>query len=150
MEGQKSMTYEYKEFLAHHGVKGQKWGVRRYQNPDGTLIHPKGREEKKAPESDTWRKDESKYLSDDELNRRNSRMQREQQYRQNIDNQNPVRKELREAAKKILIGTAISVAASIVTKQYKTAFESGGQFLKSAKAASFLMRKVGRGAKWLM
>lgn len=23
--------------LAHHGIKGQKWGVRKYQNPDGTL-----------------------------------------------------------------------------------------------------------------
>lgn len=23
--------------LYHHGIKGQKWGVRRYRNPDGTL-----------------------------------------------------------------------------------------------------------------
>lgn len=25
------------EFLAHHGIKGQKWGVRRWQNEDGSL-----------------------------------------------------------------------------------------------------------------
>ena len=24
-------------FLAHHGIKGQKWGIRRFQNEDGTL-----------------------------------------------------------------------------------------------------------------
>lgn len=24
-------------YLAHHGIKGQRWGVRRYQNPDGSL-----------------------------------------------------------------------------------------------------------------
>lgn len=24
-------------FIAHHGIKGQKWGVRRFQNADGSL-----------------------------------------------------------------------------------------------------------------
>ena len=30
-------TQIYNDYLMHHGIKGQKWGVRRYQNPDGTL-----------------------------------------------------------------------------------------------------------------
>lgn len=25
------------DYLAHHGIKGQRWGVRRFQNGDGTL-----------------------------------------------------------------------------------------------------------------
>ena len=30
------MTEFETDYLAHHGIKGQKWGVRRFQNPDGT------------------------------------------------------------------------------------------------------------------
>jgi len=31
----------YPDELYHHGIKGMHWGVRRFQNPDGSLIHPK-------------------------------------------------------------------------------------------------------------
>ena len=32
----------YSAELYHHGIKGQKWGIRRFQNPDGTLT-PEGK-----------------------------------------------------------------------------------------------------------
>lgn len=31
------IPYECSEELYHHGILGQKWGLRRYQNPDGSL-----------------------------------------------------------------------------------------------------------------
>ena len=35
------MIIDTKDYLAHHGIAGQKWGKRRYQNPDGSLT-PEG------------------------------------------------------------------------------------------------------------
>lgn len=36
--------------LYHHGIKGQKWGIRRYQNKDGSLT-PEGKKKYKTSEN---------------------------------------------------------------------------------------------------
>ena len=79
------MLYE-DNYLAHFGIKGQKWGIRRYQNEDGTLT-PEGKRryyeqykneadlyEKQVKRFDTQLKDLKKngykaksYFDDDEL-----------------------------------------------------------------------------------
>lgn len=41
------------DILIHHGIKGQKWGVRRYQNPDGTLTEEGKKRNNKIPKGST-------------------------------------------------------------------------------------------------
>lgn len=44
------ITYET-NYLAHHGILGMKWGVRRYQNKDGSLT-PEGKRHNSNKDSD--------------------------------------------------------------------------------------------------
>lgn len=50
------------DYLIHHGVKGQKWGVRRYQNPDGSLT-AKGRKKYLGKETGV----ETKLINKDDI-----------------------------------------------------------------------------------
>ena len=68
------------DYLAHHGVKGMKWGVRRYQNPDGSLTTAGKRRVVKQE-----RKEASKnrsLLSDEELDRRIRRLEKEKRFKE--------------------------------------------------------------------
>lgn len=44
-------NYEYSDTLYHHGIKGQRWGVRRFQNKDGSLT-PAGKKRYDEPDDD--------------------------------------------------------------------------------------------------
>lgn len=56
--------------ICHHGIKGMKWGVRRYQNKDGSLT---------AAGKKRYNADD---ISDDELRSRINRMNKERAYHQ--------------------------------------------------------------------
>ena len=61
--------------LYHYGIPGQKWGVRRFQNADGSL-KPSG----KARYNQEGRKKNPIDMDDDDLKKSNQRLQAEQQY----------------------------------------------------------------------
>lgn len=76
--------------LCHWGIRGQKWGRRRYQNPDGTLTaegrkrYGRGEDAEEKPEKTAYAPKVEKSAgdyTDEELRARINRMQMEKQYR---------------------------------------------------------------------
>ena len=75
--------------LQHHGIKGQKWGVRRFQKKDGSLTLA-GRKRQKQNNDGPTHEDHSKShsiksvksMSDKELRDRINRLNMERQYAQ--------------------------------------------------------------------
>lgn len=72
--------------LYHHGIKGQKWGVRRFRNADGTLTSA-GKHRARTQRSDdsarvkAIRKKKVSQMSNREIQEANTRLQLERQYK---------------------------------------------------------------------
>ena len=141
---------EYPNYLIHYGILGQKWGQRRYQNEDGSY----------TPEGKMRRKDEKRFslekspngthpkfynkkkiirdLSDNEIKRRNERLELENRYRRNLNefnyNNSPVSVALsqpprREALAIVARAAAIPITA-VATAAVVLAFQNNPDILK--------------------
>lgn len=127
-------------YLEHFGILGMHWGIRRYQNPDGSYTAEGKRRKSKGKtySDDYWNshdKKDPKYMSDKELQKRINRLNNEKQYK-NLQ-KSDTRKALESAGKQFVntaIVTAIAgLAANEVKKRIPELISNGKDYYENLK-----------------
>lgn len=137
------MTEFETNYLAHHGIKGQKWGVRRFQNPDGTRTEAgKKRYANDTPIKEQRAKDlkERRTLSDADLKKKIERFKLEKELKSLTEEDlTPGRKFAKDIVRQVgtrtiatiatgavLYGAKAVVAKDFNVKEFANAIYNGG------------------------
>lgn len=103
------------QVLMHYGVKGMKWGIRRYQNKDGSLT-AKGKQRYSSDYERAHSKKSIKEMSDIELKTRLNRLNMEAQYKKLQSGKVSKGKKFVNTALKV--GTTVATASSTALTIY--------------------------------
>ena len=133
------LYYETPNSLQHHGIKGQKWGVRRFQNKDGTLT-AKGKKRYNTDYSA-----EAKTMSDEELRSRIARLSNEKKYMDLTRKQTKLSKYGDKIQKKADIASKSIEAKKNLSKLRNTdasQYEIAGQGVKAVSKTVGAAKKI--------
>lgn len=134
--------YQNTDELYHHGILGMKWGIRRYQNKDGSLT-PIGKKRYKSRDYIDARKIKKKkisQMSNQELRRLNERQKLETQYKQNNSR-------LKKGAAAVIGTAAVIGAVSTIYKKSPELIKSGKRAVNNvlnSNYGNFVKNKVPR------
>ena len=107
--------------LYHHGIKGQKWGIRRFQNEDGTLT-----EGGKARYNKDLTKKDPKKMSMEELQKDIARLQAEKNYEQLLKNKTPGSKTMIDQISHATMAAAVTFAGTFGALKLKDYIHAKG------------------------